>query len=369
MDPRTKALAENLVHYSCRIKKGERVLIDCAGASAYLLVQEIVKAVHRLGAFPYVNLSDASINRTIAMQCSEQHLGFMREYELMQMQGMDAYIAVRASDNVNEMSDVPPDKMQTYQRILHPVIEYRVANTKWVILRYPNHSMAQLAGTSLEAFEDFYYNVCNLDYAKMSRAMDPLVELMDRTDRVQITGRDTNLSFSIKGIPTIKCDGIMNIPDGEVFTAPVKDSVNGTLRYSSPSLYQGFKYEDVRLEFKDGRIVQAMANDSERINRLLDTDEGSRYIGEFAIGVNPYIVKPMLDTLFDEKIMGSFHFTAGNCYDEAPNGNKSSIHWDLVNIQTPEHGGGEIYFDDVLIRKDGLFVVKELMSLNPEKLK
>jgi aminopeptidase len=229
--------------------------------------------------------------------------------------------------------------------------------------------MAQAAGTSTEAFEDFYFDVCTLDYSKMSKAMDSLVALMEKTDKVRLTAKDTDLSFSIKGIPAIKCDGQLNIPDGEVYTAPVKTSVNGYLTYNAPAVYNGYTYENIRLEFKDGKIVKATANDTERINKIFDTDEGARYVGEFAIGVNPFILKPMKDTLFDEKIAGSIHFTPGTCYDNAENGNKSSVHWDLVLIQRPEYGGGEIYFDDILIRKDGIFVIDELKCLNPENLK
>jgi aminopeptidase len=244
-----------------------------------------------------------------------------------------------------------------------------VNNTKWCVMRYPNESFAQLAGMSTDDFEDFYFNVCNLDYSKMSKAMDNLIELMEKTDKVRIVGPGTDLTFSIKGIPAIKCDGKMNIPDGEVFTAPVRDSVNGVITFNTPAVSEGFTYEDIRFEFKDGKIIGATSNDTDRINKKLNTDEGARYIGEFAIGVNPYILKPMKDTLFDEKIMGSIHLTPGRCYDEASNGNKSAIHWDLVLIQTKEYGGGEIYFDDVLVRKDGLFVVEPLLCLNPENLK
>ena len=222
---------------------------------------------------------------------------------------------------------------------------------------------------STEKFEDFYFDVCNLDYSKMGKAMENLVEYLNRTDKVHIVGPGTDLTFSIKDIPSIPCAGDANIPDGEVFTAPVKDSINGTLQYNAPAVYQGFTFENIKLTFKDGKIIEATANDTKRINEVFDTDEGARYVGEFAIGVNPYVVTPMKDTLFDEKIMGSFHFTPGNCYDDAPNGNHSSIHWDLVCIQTPEYGGGEMYFDDVLVRKDGRFVVKELECLNPENLK
>ena len=285
------------------------------------------------------------------------------------MQGMDAYIAIRGNENTAELSDVPSEKLNLYNRLTTPTLDYRVNKTKWVILRYPNPSMAQLANMSQEAFEDFFFNVCTLDYKKMSRAMDSLVNVMNRTDKVRLVGPDTDLTFSIKDIPAIKCDGLRNIPDGEVYTAPVRESMNGVISYNTPSEEQGFTYENIRFEIKDGKIIKATANNDERINALLDTDEGARYFGEFAIGVNPFVLDPMKDTLFDEKICGSFHLTPGMCYEDAPNGNKSAVHWDLVMIQRPEYGGGEIWFDDVLIRKDGLFVIDELKCLNPENLK
>ena len=285
------------------------------------------------------------------------------------MKGMDAYIAVRAGENTSELADVPSDKLNMYYKLTSPTLDYRVNKTKWVVLRYPNPSMAQLANKSQEAFEDFYFDVCTLDYKKMSKAMDPLVDLMNRTDRVHIKGPGTDLRFSIKDIPAIKCDGLRNIPDGEVYTAPVRESMNGTISYNTFSEEQGFTYENIKFEIENGKIVKATANDTDRINALLDTDEGARYFGEFAIGVNPYVLAPMKDTLFDEKICGSFHLTPGKCYEDAYNGNHSAVHWDLVMIQRPEYGGGEIYFDDVLIRKDGLFVIEELAGLNPENLK
>ena len=282
---------------------------------------------------------------------------------------MQAYIAIRAGNNSAELSDVPSENLNMYSRITTPTLDYRVNHTKWVILRYPNPSMAQLAGQSLDAFEDFYFDVCTLDYAKMNRAMDALAALMEKTDNVKIKGPGTDLSFSIKGIPAVKCAGECNIPDGEVYPAPVRESMNGIISYNTPSEEQGFTYENIVFEIKNGKIVDAKANNNERINQLLDTDEGARYFGEFAIGVNPYVLEPMKDTLFDEKIAGSFHLTPGAAYEDAFNGNKSAVHWDLVMIQRPEYGGGEIYFDDVLIRKDGLFVIPELECLNPENLK
>ena len=282
---------------------------------------------------------------------------------------MDCYIAIRGSENTAELSDVPSSQINMYLNALKPVLDYGVNNTKWVVLRYPNPSMAQLANMSLEGFSDFYFAVCTMDYKRMAYAMDSLVELMEKTDKVRIIQKDTDLTFSIKGMKAIKCSGERNIPDGEVYTAPIRDSVNGTIAFNTKSEEMGFTYEDIKFTFKDGKIVEATANDTEKINQLLDTDEGARYIGEFAIGLNPYVLEPMKDTLFDEKIAGSFHFTPGNCYEDADNGNKSSLHWDLVSIQRQEYGGGEIWFDDVLIRKDGLFVPDYLKCLNPENLK
>lgn len=370
MDERIKTLARGLVHYSCQVQKGEKVYINYTGADTEDLARQLVKEVYQAGGLPFVHYINPRLQREILLHCSEEQLRLMAETDAGEMARMDCYIGVRGSDNITENADVPAEKLALYDKLYSTPVHHdiRVPKTKWVVLRYPNASMAQLANTSQERFEDFYFNVCNLDYSKMGKAMEALVSLMDRTDRVHIQGPGTDLYFSIKGIPAVPCDGHMNIPDGEVYTAPVKDSINGTLTYNTPAVFQGYTYENISLTFKDGKIIQASANDTERINQVFDIDEGARYVGEFAIGVNPYITTPMKDTLFDEKIMGSFHFTPGNCYDEAPNGNHSSIHWDLVCIQTPEYGGGRIYFDDILIREDGRFVVPELHCLNPEHL-
>ena len=205
----------------------------------------------------------------------------------------------------------------------------------------------------------------------MSKAQDKLFALMNATDKVQIKGPGTDSTFSIKGIGTIKCDGKRNIPDGEVYTAPVRNSINGTIKYNTPSLYQGIVYTGISFTFENGKIVKATADGNvDKLNKILDGDEGARFVGEFAIGVNPFIREPMKDTLFDEKIAGSFHLTPGQCYDEAPNGNQSSIHWDLVAIQREDYGGGEIWFDGDLIRKDGVFTDPDMeRQFSKENLK
>ena len=370
MDQRLQKLANNLVNYSVKVQKGDKVWINYIGEDTEDLARALVKEVYAAGGMPFPHFESQRVHRELLMGCNDEQLRIMCETDSAMMSQMDCFIGVRAADNASELSDVPAEKLSLYNRLYSSPVHHgiRVPKTRWVVLRYPTDAMAQLMDSSFEQFEDFYYNVCNLDYEKMGRAMQNLVDLMNKTDKVRLVAKGTDLSFSIKGIPAIACDGHMNIPDGEVYTAPVKDSVNGVITYNAPSRYEGFTYEGVCLTFENGKIVKATANDDERINRVFDTDEGARYVGEFAIGVNPYITKPMKEILFDEKISGSIHFTPGMCYDDAPNGNKSAIHWDLVLIMTPEYGGGEIWFDDVLIRKDGRFVIPELECLNPENL-
>lgn len=369
LDNRIAVLAKNLVNYSVKAGKGDKVLIEAYDVDSALVTQ-LIKEIRKNGAYAFVEMYDSKVQRRLLMDADETYCSLLTKYNRVRMEDMNCYIGIRGAYNSFESSDVPGEKMDMYSRIYsHPIHhELRVCKTRWVVLRYPNDSMSQLAGMSTEKFEDFYFNVCNLDYSKMDRAMAPLVELMNKTDRVRIVAKDTDLTFSIKGIGAIKCSGACNIPDGEVYTAPVKDSVNGVITYNAPSIENGIKFEHVRLEFKDGKIINATSNYTDDSNKIFDTDEGARYVGEFAIGVNPYIIKPMGDILFDEKISGSIHFTPGCCYEDADNGNKSAVHWDLVLIQTPEYGGGKIYFDDVLIRDNGRFVLKELDCLNPENL-
>ena len=368
-DIRITKLANNLINYSCNLKEGEKVLIEAFG-NCLPLINELIKEAYKAKAIPFVTLKDKEVDRQLLFNATKEQLDMMAKYECERMKDMDAYIGIRATSNISETSDVPSEKTTLYNKYFSDPVhgKIRVPDTKWVILRYPNYSMAQAANMSTEKFEDFYFDVCNLDYSKMSKAMDNLVELMNKTDKVRITGPNTDLSFSIKDIPSIKCSGEMNIPDGEVYTAPVKNSVNGTITYNTPSLQNGFTFEQIKLTFKDGKIIDATANNTEKINEIFNIDEGARYVGEFSFGLNPYILEPMKDTLFDEKITGSLHFTPGASYDDAYNGNESALHWDLVLVQRPEYGGGEIYFDDVLIRKDGLFVLENLKCLNPLSL-
>ncbi len=369
-DPRIQKLAGLLVNYSVKAKKGERVLIQ-ANNSEPDLINALIEETYKAGAYPFVSLLDKTVERALLMGATEEQMKIRAQIELEEMKQMDCFIGFSSLRNLSAWADVPAERMDIYNKTYYkPVhLEQRVEKTRWVVLRYPSAAMAQLSNMSEQAFEDFFFSVCTLDYAKMSKAMDSLVAYMKKTDKVRITGPGTDISFSIKGLPPIKCDGDRNIPDGEVYTAPVRDSVNGKITYNTPSLHSGFIYENISFEFRDGKIIKAEANDTDRLNSVLDTDDGARHIGEFSLGVNPYILEPMKETLFDEKIAGSIHFTPGNAYESCDNGNRSAIHWDLVLIQRPEYGGGEIWFDGTLIRKDGRFTVPELLTLNPENLR
>ncbi len=368
-DSRSAQLAELIVRHSIELRAGEGVLIEAFDLADGLVI-DLVEAVHAVRGHPLVSLRSNQVLRAQLRQASEAQLLRQASIERAQMEQVQAYVGLRASRNVSELGDVPPDRMDLYQRnVVKPVhLDYRVNHTRWVVLRYPNAAMAQLAGMSTEQFEDFYFRACTLDYARMSAAMEPLKQRMERTDRVRIVGPSTDLRFSIRGIPAVKCEGRRNLPDGECFTAPVRDSVEGVIGYNTPSLYLGTTFENLRFTFEGGRIVKAEGNPQRRLEEILDSDDGARYVGEFSLGFHPFITRPMKDTLFDEKIAGSLHFTPGQAYQTADNGNRSKVHWDLVLIQTPEYGGGEVRFDDECVRRDGRFIVPELEGLNPERL-
>ncbi len=367
-DPRYRKLAKLLVEYSTDLKKGDRVLLDMIEVPDEFSI-ELMRAARAVGATPLIEIRHTRVSREMLRGTNARHAAVVRDIELARMKKVQAYIAIRGSANASETSDVPGAQMALYSKVLRPVLNYRVNKTRWVVLRWPTPGMAQAANMSTEAFEDFYFDVCTMDYRKMARAMVPLQKRMQKADRVHLKSPGTDLTFNIKGIGAVSCVGLRNVPDGEVFSCPVKNSVNGAIQFNTPTLYSGTRFENVRLEFEDGKIVKATGSDTKRLNEILDTDAGARYVGEFSLGFNPHIKNPMCDILFDEKIAGSLHFTPGQAYEVCDNGNRSAVHWDMVLIQRPGWGGGEVWFEGELIRKDGLFVPKDLKPLNPANLK
>ena len=367
-DPRFAKLAQLLVRYSTALTKGEPVLLDIIDAPDEFAI-ELMRAVREVGGIPLIETRHSRISREIQREITPEHARMARDIELYRMRKVKAYIAIRGSANANESSDVPGDRLTLFSKTMRPLLDYRINKTRWVVLRWPTPSMAQAAGMSTEGFENLYFQVCNLDYQRMAKAMVPLRKRMMRANRVHLKGPGTDLQFSIKGIGAVACEGKRNVPDGEVFSCPVRDSVNGRISFNTPTLYAGTRFENVVLELKKGKIVNAASNNTPRLNEILNTDPGARYIGEFSLGFNPYILNPMCDILFDEKIAGSLHFTPGQAYAVAGNGNRSAVHWDMVLIQRPEWGGGEVWFDQELIRRDGLFIPKDLLPLNPDNLR
>jgi aminopeptidase len=339
------------------------VLLDFRGPSTLGLLREVVTLVTREGGVPFVLYGEDSVTRRFLIDAEEEQVASWGRLHENLMREMQCYMRVNGTDNPFDLADLPEDarkwEREYYMNRVH--LKIRVPNTKWVVLRYPTYSMAQQARMSREAFADLYYKVCNLDYERFSRAMDPLKKLMEKTDRVRLTAKDTDVEFSIKGIGVVKCDGGLNIPDGEVFTAPVKDSVNGVITYNAGTIYAGTSWDWVRLFFEKGKIAKIEAsNDVEKLREIFSTDEGASYIGEFSFGLNPHLHVAIKDTLFDEKIYGSFHTALGQCYDNASNGNQSAIHWDLVCIQTEAYGGGKVWMDGVLVRENGHWVHPDL---------
>ena len=368
MDPRYSKLAKTLCGHSAKIAQGEHVLLDLSETPAEM-AEALIAEISARGAYPHAEICNPRINRALALAATPERLAVAAECALEKIKKMDAYIAIRGAANIFENSDVPQANMAKIAAAMKPAVDWRVNKTKWVVLRWPTPAMAQQAQMSSEAFEDFYFRVCTMDYGRMEEGMEAARRLMESADKVHITGPGTDLSFSIKSMPAIPCGGQYNIPDGEIFTAPVRDSVEGTVSYNAPTVYNGISFDSITLTFEKGKIVNASAGaKTAALKKILSSDEGASYIGEFAMGFNPHITSPMRDILFDEKIAGSFHFTPGQAYENADDGNRSRIHRDKVCIQTPKWGGGEISFDGKVVRRDGLFVGEGIEKLNPQYL-
>lgn len=370
MENKIKKLSDIIIKHSLKIEQDERVLIHVESDKPKQLVKYLIKGIYDVGAIPSVKIVDGEINSILSRYLSEKSIEGIIKQKWFEVDNYDSFITIRCSNNDYEDKNhnIEMNKLLGTRTIY--VDNVRINKRKWVLLNFPSGLDAYKAKMTTDEFYDYAFDVMTIDYKSMENDLQPLKQLMEKTDKVRLTGKNTDISFSIKGIPVIPCAGESNIPDGEIFTAPIKDSVNGYITYNTPSPYKGNTFHNIKLVFENGKIVEATCdNDNEQLNKIFDTDEGARYIGEFSIGINNQILHPMGDILYDEKIYGSIHFTPGRAYKDAYNGNNSAIHWDLVLIQRKDYGGGEIYFDDVLIRKDGTFVLKELEKLNIKERK
>jgi len=365
MDERLNKLSSTIVNYSINVKENDRVLIQYESDMCKPLVKCLIKDIYKNKGVPFVKLIDNELQALIKENADSKVIDEMVKLKTYEVDNYDCFIRICYTENEYEDKNVPIEIIKEFGSKSQVVDDIRINKRRWVLLNYPSFIDAYKAKMKYDDFYNFSMDVMNVDYKSMNEKIKPLKDLMEKTDKVRIVGPDTDIEFSIKDMKAIPCCGTANIPDGELYTAPIKTSVNGVITYNTPSPYRGNIFNNIRLEFKDGQIINCSSSEhEEELKEIFNTDEGARYIGEFSLGFNPMITKPMGDILYDEKIMGSLHFTPGRCYEDSDNGNISSIHWDLVLIQTEEFGGGEIYFDDVLIRKDGKFVGDELKDLN-----
>lgn len=365
MDERLKKIAYSIVNYSLKTKSKEKILITVQSIEANPLVKCLIEAIFMCDAIPYVTIFDQEISTLLLEKTNEDRTQLLKDISWFEVDHYDSFISVRYSTNDYEGKNINANILMNLGLAIEEASDIRINDKKWVLLNYPSTLDAYKAKMKSDEYYNYALDVMNVDYQQLNIDVEPLKKLMEQTDKVRVTGKGTDITFSIKDIPVIPCVGTKNVPDGEIYVAPIKTSVNGVIMYNTPSPYHGNIYNNVKLVFKHGKIIEATSDDNnEALNKIFDTDEGARYVGEFSIGLNPLIKYPMGDTLYDEKIIGSIHFTPGRCYRDSYNGNISSIHWDMVLIQREEYGGGDIYFDDILIRKDGLFVLEELKHLN-----
>ncbi|MDD6879191.1 MAG: aminopeptidase [bacterium] len=362
-----KILAEKLINYSLNTKSKDKILITYQSIKCINLVKYLIEEANKIGAICHSVYDDVELSNYHKMLTTDDRINLIAKYKEFELNNFDAFINIKYNLNDFEGKNVPDEITREILERTYKTHNKLVNERRWVLLNYPSAVDAYKASMTLEDFYNYSMDVMNVDYATMSKDILPLKRLMEKTDKVHIVGPKTDITFSIKGMPAIPCVGNSNIPDGEIYTAPVKNSVNGIITYNTSSTYRGEVFHNISLEFKDGKIINVKSDDNNKQDKLLEifqTDEGARYVGEFSFGVNPMIYNAMGDILFDEKIIGSIHFTPGAAYKDCYNGNDSNIHWDLVLIQRKEYGGGEIYFDDKLVRKDGIFVLKELEKLN-----
>ncbi|WP_445665161.1 aminopeptidase [Fodinibius sp. AD559] len=359
-----RQLAKKVLEFSCELEKGQNVMLQLVGLNGIGLLRALVEHAREMDANPFVQIEDTEIRRMLVETGDEKFWKNQAENDqLPLMKKMDAFVGIRAALNIYEQADVSKEANKAYADYFVDPVHYkeRVNNTNWVVLRYPSEAFAMNAKMPTQRFREFYYKACLLDYTELAAAMEPLQDRLENTDMIRLEGEGTDIEFSVKGQTWIPCFGKRNIPDGELFSSPILSSVNGHITYA-PSVYQGKPFEYVKLEVRDGVVIDSDSSNNEALEEILDTDAGARQFGEFSFGLNPIIDEPMYDILFDEKIYGSNHLTLGNDYEIAPNGNESNIHWDLVCI------GADVYLDGEKIREGREFITDDLKGLNPENL-
>jgi aminopeptidase len=366
-DPRVDKLADVLVDYSVAVQTGDRVMVQ-GSTTAEPLLKAIIVKVLQAGGHPFMRVGLSGMDEIHFRYASDEQLQYVPEPLKLVMETYDKFISVRALENTKAMSGIDPTKVVLKQQAQADLMKTFMARAaagevRWVGTQYPTNAHAQDADMSLTDYEDFVFGAClpEIDdpvgyWTRFSAWQQKIVEWFKGKDKVHVTGPGTDLSLCVAGRSFVNCDGRENMPDGEVFTGPIEDSVEGHVLFSYPAVYKGREVEGVRLWFEKGRVVKATADkNQEYLLQMLDTDEGSRYVGEFAIGTNKGITRFTRSTLFDEKINGTFHMALGKGFPESGSVNESAIHWDMV---CDLRDGGEIRVDDTLMYTNGEFVIE-----------
>ncbi len=367
MDPRVERLASLMVNYSNAIKAGELVSIN-GPLSAEPLLEALYRKCLEAGALPVCDIEAPWLQEALLRHGSKKQLGFIPEWRLTQAEKIDCLFRVIAETNTRYLSGIDPSRQQQRMKGVKPlrdILHHRMSDgsLRWCLTLFPTEAYAQDAEMSLTEFEDFVYRACHVDlqdpvaaWKKVQRNQEKMVQFLNGTKKIRIVAKDTDLSFSVQGRTWINCCGTENMPDGEVFTGPVENSAEGTILYSFPACHNGREIENVHLTFKKGKVIQAHASKNEDyLNKMLDLDEGARYLGEFAFATNRGIQRFTRNILFDEKIGGTVHLALGASYPESGGVNKSVLHWDMI---CDLRKAGKVYVDGKLFLKDGEFTQK-----------
>jgi aminopeptidase len=359
------ATARVIVHHALKVKPGAKVMIDSLDECEELIIA-VMEELSGVGALPYRIHESIRVRANWLKRATKEEMDLWFDHKAAARREMDHVLQIRGQDNWYELAEVPPETLRYFGHLhIRMGREGRKEGANTTIIRYPSKSLAQQGRMSTDAFTDLFFRLSTMNFRVLHREMEPLKAAIDNANDVRIVAPGTDLTFSIAGLTTNISAGTWNIPDGETAMGIVRESANGRIAYNVPSSHQGLVFHNIALTFRDGKVIEVEADEKDKVEAILDTDEGARYIGEFAIGVNPYLRSHMIDTLYDEKMAGSLHFTPGGTDS---NGTLSTVHWDIVQSHLPPYAGGEIYLDGKLWRKDGLFVDDALARLNPDTL-
>jgi aminopeptidase len=367
MDPRVDKMADVLVNYSTEVRPGQLVQIRVLDPIAQPLALAIYRHVLEAGGNAVITMAPSGADYIFLKHASNEQINWLSPTNMWLIENIDVLISISAPVNTKALSNIDSQRVSQLRRTNQPWLNTYMQRASagslhWVTTQYPTQAAAQDAEMSLTEYEDFVYGACMVTEAdpvghwkSIHDEQQRLVDWLKGKERVEVSGENIDLSLSIKDRTFINASGLRNFPDGEIFTGPVEDSVNGWVKFTYPAIYQGREVEGVELRFENGKIVNATATKGEDyLNSILNTDEGARYLGEFAIGTNRGIQKFTRNILFDEKIAGTVHMAVGKGYPDTGSKNDSAHHWDMI---CDMRSGGEIRVDGALFYQNGEFNV------------